>query len=195
MKQLIKEFKAGSIYAICTRPGVGKTHFCLSIAALFSTRGKKVLYISNTMDKDNFYERQKAICSDCSDNISFNEVYKLTIKKLDMIARENDYDLIVLDPFDIYALDLDVGELKDYAKKNDIVILLSKNLSKSLLLNRREYPSLRDIKFTLRSIRDKFLAYVDIIVLAYRKTPHSPISLTLAKNIYGSIGTTIELNK
>ena len=28
-----------------------------------------------------------------------------------MFASEDDYDLIVLDPFDIYALDIDLGEL------------------------------------------------------------------------------------
>ena len=125
IENMIDKFQKGSIYAIATRPGIGKTHFCLNVASLFVAKGEKVLYLSDAMGKDEFNSGQKDICSDISDNIHFEEVYKLTFEKLDIFISEQHYDLIVLDPFDIYSLDIDVGGLKDYAKKKNITISLN----------------------------------------------------------------------
>lgn len=194
-EKMIGGFKKGSIYAIATRPGVGKTHFCISIATLFASRNQKVLYISNSISEEEFFARQQAFISECGDNISFEEVYKLTLEGFNVFASEDDYDLIVLDPFDIFALDIDLGELKEWAKKKNIPILVSKYLSRPPLEDDRNHPVLSDLKFPQESLQEKFLAYVDVILFAYRKAPQSKISLTVAKNIYGTIGTTIEVDK
>lgn len=194
-EKMIGGFKKGSICAIATRPGVGKTHFCIAVANLFASRNQKVLYISNSISEEEFFARQQAFSSECGDNISFEEVYKLTLEGFDMFASEDDYDLIVLDPFDIYALDIDLGELKEWAKKKNITVLVSKYLSRPPLESDRDHPVLSDIKFSQESLLDKFLAYIDVILFAYRKNPQSKISLTVAKNIYGTIGTTIEIDK
>lgn len=194
-EKMIDGFKKGSMYAIATRPGVGKTHFCMSVANLFASRNQKVLYISNSISEEEFFARQQAFSSECGDNISFEEVYKLTIEGLKMFASEDDYDLIVLDPFDIYAFDIDLGELKAYAENKNITILLSKHLLRPPFESNRNHPVLSDIKFPQESLLDKFLAYIDVILFAYRKAPQSKISLTVAKNIYGTIGTTIEVDK
>ena len=194
-EKMIGGFKKGSIYAIATRPGVGKTHFCMSVANLFASRHQKVLYIANSISEEEFFARQQAFSSECGDNISFEEVYKLTIEGLEMFASEDDYSLIVLDPFDIYALDIDLGELKEWAKKKNIPILVSKYLSRPPLEDDRNHPVLSDLKFPQESLQKKFLAYVDVILFAYRKALQSGIILTVAKNIYGTIGTTIEIGK
>ena len=151
--------------------------------------------ISNSISEEEFFARQQAFSSECGDNISFEEVYKLTIEGLKMFASEDDYDLIVLDPFDIYALDIDLGELKEWAKKKNITVLVSKYLLRPPLESDRDHPVLSDIKFSQESTTDKFFAFVDVILFAYRKPQQSKISLTVAKNIYGTIGTTIEIDK
>ena len=194
-EKMIGGFKKGSIYAIATRPGVGKTHFCISVATLFASKESKVLYISNNISEEEFFNRQKAFNSNYGENIDFEQVYKLTLDGLDMFASEDDYDLIVLDPFDIYALDIDLGELKEWAKKKNIPILVSKYLSRPPLEDDRNHPVLSDLKFPQESLQKKFLAYVDVILFAYRKALQSGIILTVAKNIYGTIGTTIEIGK
>lgn len=194
-EKMIGGFKKGSIYAIATRPGVGKTHFCISVATLFASRGSKVLHISNNISEEEFFNRQKAFNSNYGENIDFEQVYKLTLDGLDMFASEDDYDLIVLDPFDIFALDIDLGELKEWAKKKNIPILVSKYLSRPPLEDDRNHPVLSDLKFPQESLQEKFLSYVDVILFAYRKAPQSGIILIVAKNIYGTIGTTIEIGK
>ena len=50
--------------------------------------------------------------------------------KLNKLASEQEFDLIILDPIEIYLLDIDLGELKEWAKKKNIAILLSKYLSR-----------------------------------------------------------------
>ena len=194
-EKMINGFKKGSMYAIATRPGVGKTHFCISIATLFASRNQKVLYIANSISEEEFCDRQKAFEVDCGNNIFFNEIYSLNIEKLDNLASEQEFDLIILDPIEIYLLDIDLGELKEWAKKKNITVLVSKYLSRPPLESDRDHPVLSDIKFSQESLLDKFLAYIDVILFAYRKNPQSKISLTVAKNIYGTIGTTIEIDK
>ena len=152
-EKMIGGFKKGSIYAIATRPGVGKTHFCISVATLFASKESKVLYISNNISEEEFFNRQKAFNSNYGENIDFEQVYKLTLDGLDMFASEDDYDLIVLDPFDIYALDIDLDELKEWAKKKNIPILVSKYLSRPPLEDDRNHPVLSDLKFPQESLQ------------------------------------------
>ena len=121
-EKMIDGFKKGSMYAIATRPGVGKTHFCISIATLFASRNQKVLYIANSISEEEFCDRQKAFEVDCGNNIFFNEIYSLDIVKLDKLASEQEFDLIILDPIEIYLLDIDLGELKEWAKKKNITV-------------------------------------------------------------------------
>ena len=174
---------------------MGKTQFCISVTSLLASKGSKVLYMSNAMDEDEFFKRMKTDNLNICNKVNFEEVYKLTLEGLKMFVSEDDYDLIVLDPFDIFALDIDLGELKEWAKKKNIPILVSKYLSRPPLEDDRNHPVLSDLKFPQESLQEKFLAYVDVILFAYRKSPQSGIILTVAKNIYGTIGTTIEIGK
>ena len=195
MERFVDKIQKGNIYCVGARPFVDKAQFCIGVASLFASKGNKVLYISHEMDEDTFNEKLNTTCSNDGDNINFEEVYKLTLEGLEMFASEDNYGLIVLDPFDIYALDIDLGELKEWAKKKNITVLVSKYLSRPPLESDRDHPVLSDIKFSQESLLDKFLACVDVILFAYRKPHQSKISLTVAKNIYGTIGTTIEVDK
>ena len=193
IEKMVGEFKKGGVYAICTRPGIGKTHFCLSVASYFAAKGQKVFYMSDCISPDEFYNRQSKIDPDCTENIQFEQIFLCTIDRLNDFVSEQDNSLVIIDPIDIYSHKLDIDEIKDFAKKKNITILLSKHLSKPLFWNR--LPALRDIKFVSKFTTEKFLAYVDVIFFAYRKEPHSPITLTLAKNIYGSIGQKVEIEE
>lgn len=194
MERFVDKIQKGNIYCVGVRPFVDKAQFCIGMASLFASKGNKVLHISHEMDEDTFTEKLNTTCSNDGDNINFEEVYKLTIEGLEMFASEDDYSLIVLDPFDIYALDIDLGELKEWAKKKNITVLVSKYLSRPPLESDRDHPVLSDIKFSQESLLDKFLAYVDVILFAYRKAPQSKISLTVAKNVYGYINNKIEFD-
>ena len=92
------------------------------------------------MDEDTFTEKLNTTCSNVGDNINFEEVYKLTIEGLEMFASEDNYGLIVLDPFDIYSLDIDIGDLKEFAKNKNVAILLTTNLARPPIDDNRTHP-------------------------------------------------------
>lgn len=106
------------------------------------------------MDEDTFTEKLNTTCSNDGDNINFEEVYKLTIEGLEMFASEDDYSLIVLDPFDIYSLDLDVGGLKEFAKKKNIAILLTTNLARPPIDDNRTHPVVRPLGTATSTVRN-----------------------------------------
>ena len=187
-EKMIDGFKKGSMYAIATRPGVGKTHFCMSVATLFASKGNKVLYISHNISDEEFFERQKAFDSNCSENINFEEVYKLTIEGLEMFASEDNYGLIVLDPFDIYSLDLDVGGLKEFAKKKNIAILLTTNLARPPLDEDRAHPVLSDMKFIDEKAYKKLIAFSELILFLTQEPSANEFGIYVAKNPHGDIG-------
>ena len=187
-EKMIGGFKKGSIYAIATRPGVGKTHFCMSVANLFASRNQKVLYISNSISEEEFFARQQAFSSECGDNISFEEVYKLTLEGFDMFASEDDYSLIVLDPFDIYSLDLDIGDLKEFAKKKNIAILLTTNLARPPIDEDRTHPVLSDMKFIDEKAYKKLIAFSELILFLTQEPNTNEFGIYVAKNPHGDIG-------
>ena len=140
MERFVDKIQKGNIFCVGARPFVDKAQFCIGVASLFASKGNKVLYISHEMDEDTFTEKLNTTCSNVGDNINFEEVYKLTIEGLEMFASEDDYSLIVLDPFDIYSLDLDIGDLKEFAKKKNIAILLTTNLARPPVDDNRTHP-------------------------------------------------------
>ena len=193
MERLVKSFKKGSIYGIGARPFIDKTKFCISIVSLIASKGNKVLYMSHEMDEDAFTEKLTATCPNVIAKINFEEVYKMTIEGLEMFASEEDYDLIVLDPFDIYSLDLDIGDLKDFAKKKNIAILLTTNLARPPIFSKRKHPVLSDIKFIDKRAQRKFIAYIDIILFLERKPHTNDLKVLVGKDNYREIGGEINL--
>ena len=50
-----------------------------------------------------------------------------TIKVGEMFTDEDDYDLIVLDPYDFYSGKLSIDELEEFSKENNLAILITTN--------------------------------------------------------------------
>lgn len=187
MERLIENIRKGSIYCIGSRPFIDKSQICINIASSFANKGEKVLYMSHLMDEDKFTEKLNTTSQEVHNNINFEEVYKITIEGLGMFASEDDYSLIILDPFDIYSLDLDVGDLKAFAKKKNIAILLTTNLARPPLDSDRMHPVLADIKFIDRKAHTKLVAFANIIMFVYKKQEDSNQYIKFAKNLYGSL--------
>lgn len=167
MERLIENIRKGSIYCIGSRPFIDKSQICISIASSFAKNSEKVLYLSHTMNEDKFTEKLNTTYPEAYNNIYFEEVYKITIERLGMFTSEDNYTLIILDPFDIYSLDLDVGDLKTFVKKKNIAILLTTNLARPPLDSDRTHPVLSDIKFIDEKAQTKLIAFADIIMFAY----------------------------
>lgn len=187
MERLIENIQKGSIYCIGSRPFIDKSQICISIASSFAKNSEKVLYLSHTMNEDKFTEKLNNTYPEAYNNIYFEEVYKITIERLGMFTSEDNYTLIILDPFDIYSLDLDVGDLKEFAKKKNVAILLTTNLARPPLDSNRTHPVLSDIQFIDKKAQMKLIAFSDIIMFAYKKQNDSQLYIRYEKNLYSSL--------
>lgn len=187
MERLIKKMQEGSIYCIGSRPFIDKSQICISIALSFDKNGKKVLYLSHTMNENKFTEKPNNTYPESNSNIRFEEVYKITIDGLNMFASEDNYTLIILDPFDIYSLDLDIGDLKEFAKKKNVAILLTTNLARPPLDSERTHPALSDIQFIDEKAQIKLIAFSEIIMFVYIKENDSKLHISMGKNLYSDL--------
>ena len=194
IEQLIGGFRQGNLYTIATRPGCGKTHFCMSVACHFAKLAQRVLYISDSMDEETFEQRIEKIGLYCYGEVVFKETYHLTMAKLSEWLDAAPFDLLVIDPIDVYCWDVDIGELKELAKAKHICVLLAKTLSASLS-EKNKLPTLSHIQFPSASFLNKFLAYTSVILFGYFNPKNNSVCLCVAKNEYGSIGQTIEFRR
>ena len=192
MERFVEKLEKGNIYCVAARPFVDKAQFCVSVAALFASKGNKALYMSHEMDEDTFTEKLNATNLNVGDNIEFLEMYKITLEGLEMFA-DDDCDLMVLDPFDVYSLDLDVGDLKEFAKKKNIAILLTTNLARPPIDDNRTNPVLSDIKFVDEKTHIKLIAFSELILFLAQEPNTNNFSICFAKNPHGEIGQTIQL--
>lgn len=187
MERLIEKMQEGSIYCIGSRPFIDKSQICISIALSFDKNGKKVLYLSHTMNENKFTEKLNNTYPESNSNIRFEEVYKITIDGLNVFASENNYTLIILDPFDIYSLDLDMGDLKEFARKKNVAILLTTNLARPPLGSERTHPVLSDIQFIDEKAQIKLIAFAEIIMFVYKKENDSKLHISMGKNLYSDL--------
>ena len=195
MERFIDKIQKGNIYCVGARPFVDKTQFCIDVASLYASKGNKVLYMSHELDEDAFTEKLNKTCSNVSDNIEFLEMYKITVEGLEMFASEDDYGLIVLDPFDIYSLDLDVGDLKEFAKKKNVAILLTTNLARPPIDDNRTHPVLSDIKFVDEKTYKKLIAFSELILFLTHEPNTNEFKAIVGKDVHGAIGQEIEFSK
>ena len=190
IEQWFGDFEKGRLYAFATRAGVGKTHFALTLAGHWAKLGRKTLYISDAMNEATFERRLTALEPYYHENVDFKECYKLTIDRLSQWLDANPYDLVVLDPFDVYCWNVDVGELKELAQKKGVCVFLTKGLSFS-----EEPINLSHLRFPKEEFRDKFIAYTDVILCGYRNREHDSVCLRALKNVAGIYGQELELRK
>lgn len=127
MEKFVAEIKKGNIYCIDAKQFDDASQYCIEVVSKFASQNNTVLYMSHKMDEDEFYERQKSTGINASNNIEFIEMYILTIPGLEMFTDEDDYDLIVLDPYDFYSGKLSIDELEEFAKENNLAILITTN--------------------------------------------------------------------
>lgn len=127
MEKFIAEIKKGNIYCIDAKQFDDESQYCIEVVSKFASQNNTVLYMSHKMDEDEFDERQKSTGINASNNVEFIEMYILTIPGLEMFTDEVDYDLIVLDPYDFYSGKLSIDELEEFAKENNLAILITTN--------------------------------------------------------------------
>ena len=190
IEQWFGEFEKGNLYALATRPGLGKTHFALTLAGHWAKLGRKTLYISDSMNEETFERRLTSIEPYYHENVDFKECYKLTIERLSQWLDANNYDLVVLDTFDLYCWNVDIGELKELAKEKGVCVWLTKSLPFS-----EEPINLSHLHLPNEEIKDKFIAYTDMILCGYRNPEHDSICLRALKNAAGVYGQELELHK
>lgn len=194
VERFVERIQKGNIYCVAARPFVDKAEFCVSAAVLFASKGNKVLYMSHNMDEDAFIAKLNTSCPGADDNIEFLEMFKITMEGLEMFA-DDDYDLMVFDPFDIYSLDLDVGDLKEFAKKKNIAILLTTNLARPPFEEDRIHPVLSDMKFVDEKTYKKLLAFSDIILFISQEPDTNHFEALVGKDAHGEVGITIDFKR
>lgn len=192
MKELFGNLKGGRIYAAASRPGVDKTLFCLTFATFVANKGSEVLYLSDSLTEeefDSYLEKMPLV----TPNVVFKRAFHLHRQKLETLLDEGSYDYLVLDPFDIYAYDIDMGDLKEIAVEKGMDIILTKNVLRLPLDGSRKHHTLSDIKFLDKKVGAKFMSYTDIILFLDQDPETSQLKARVAKNLFGRIGYTIPL--
>lgn len=183
MECLVERLQKGNIYCVGARPFVDKAQFCIGMASLFASKDNKVIYISHGMGEYVFTEKLNKARLNVGDNLEFVEMYKITIEGLEIFADDDDYDLIVLDPFDIYSLDIDIGDLKEFANKKNIAILLTVNIARPPLDSDRTHPILSDIKFLDKKTYKKLIAFSELIVFISQELNTNDFKILVGKDI------------
>ena len=194
MKSLVEKFKKGSIYAITSRVGGGKTQFCLNLVAHITANDGEILFLTDSLDISDINGFIAKTTHTSQIRVCFRQAFYLNQERLKEYLSEKKYDYLILDPFDIYAYDIDFGELKEFAMENNIVVIVTKSLSRPSLSSQREEPNLSDVKFDDKQVQRKFIAYTDIILFLERKRNTNDFRALVGKDIHGEIGRTIELD-
>ena len=188
LEKMIGGFKKGALYSIASRPFLGKSTFCMSTALIYSEQEYKVLYISNDLIQEDFEKRLHSIDNESrANNITFAPVYCLSERKLYQLLDEHPSDILIIDSFDTLFFDIDIGRLKEIAIEKDVIVWISKQLSRPHWWSKRKKPALCDLKFPNLKTRDKFISYCDaILFLHYDNEAHTQ-KIILAKNRYGQL--------
>lgn len=194
MKKIVKMFQKGSVYAIASRCGIGKTQVCLKFADYAVGNKEKTLYLSDQIDGKEFDNLISRMNLSGENSVVCKRAFYLQKSKLKSLLNEDEYDYLILDPFDIYVYDIDMGDLKELAIENDIAIIVTKNLSRPPFFSRRKHPVMSDLKFADKKIKAKFIAYTDIILFLEKKPSENFMSFIVAKNIKGTIGYKLVAN-
>ena len=190
LEEWFGKFEKSKLHAFTARPGVGKTHFALALSAHYIKMGRKVLFISDAIDAQTFYRRLDRLQPHYHEDADFKECYHLTIDRLSQWLDARDYDLLILDPFDVYCWNVDVGELKELAQKKGVCVWLTKCLP-----FHEGATNLSHLRFPQEEFRDKFIAYTDLILCGYRNPEHDTVCLRALKNLAGVCGQELELHK
>ena len=176
---LIGGFQKGNLYALGMRPGLGKTHFCAALACHWLKLGRRVMYVSDTvtaeeldrrLDRINWMHRGEPVMKEC---------YNLSIPRLSAWLDEEKVDLLILDPFDVYCHDVDIGALKELAKEKDVTVLFT-----VCLPHHEGVPTLSTVTLPNERTYAKFLAYTSVILLGYRD-PADGVCVDAVKNEQG----------
>lgn len=193
MKKLIKKFNQGSIYAITSRVGVGKTCFCLNLLSNIAENSGEILFLTDSLEISEIHDYIAKMPPTSQNRVCFKQAFRLHKDRLKAYLREKEYTHLILDPFDIYAYDIDIGELKEMAMKNNIVVIVTKNLSRPPLFSKRNHPVLSDVKFVDKRVQKKFIAYIDITLFLERKPNTNDFKVVVGKDIHNQIGYNKEI--
>lgn len=195
INKLIEKFKQGSIYAITSRVGVGKTHFCLNLLSHIAENNGEILFLTDSLEISEIDDYITQMPPTSQNRVCFKQTFRLHKDRLKAYLREKEYTHLILDPFDIYAYDIDIGELKEIAMKNNMVVIITKSLSRPPLFSKRKHPVLSDIKFVDKRVQRKFIAYIDIILFLEINPHTSRFRALVGKDVNGEIGYTIEIGE
>lgn len=193
VNKLIEKFKPGSIYAITSRPGVGKTQFCFNLISQVVGNECDILYVSDCLDKNEINDNIAQMPIVSQNRVYFKQVFNLHKDKLKTCLNEKKYKYLILDPFDNYAYDIDFGDLKEIAIEKNIIVIVTKNLSRPPINNKRKNPVLSDIEFLDKIVGQKFFAYTDIILFLENDINTNEFKAIIGKDIYGEIGYAFSL--
>jgi replicative DNA helicase len=191
VNKLIEKFKSGSIYAITSRPGVGKTQFCFNLISQIVSNECEILYVSDCLDKNEINDNIAQMPIASQNKVYFKQVFNLHKDKLKTYLNEKKYKYLILDPFDNYAYDIDFGDLKEIAIEKNIIVIVTKNLSRPPINNKRKNPVLSDIEFLDKIVGQKFFAYTDIILFLENDINTNEFKAIIGKDIHSKFGTTI----
>lgn len=193
VNKLIQKFKSGSIYAITSRVGIDKTHFCLNLLSHIAEHNGEVLFLTDSLDTSEIDNYIAQLPTASQNRVYFKRAFNLHKDKLETHLNERKYKYLILDPFDNYACDIDFGVLKEIAIEKNLIVIVTKNLSRTPISSKRASPVLSDIKFIDKTVQQKFIAYTDLILFLDKNPNTSQFRLLVGKDVHGSIGYTIEV--
>lgn len=157
----IKEIKNGSLVVLAARPFFGKTTFSYNVAFDMVENNQKVKIYS--------FERSKETIEDIFRTKSKHEYYNQKNIDIDfnpdntldnILNNSNNYDLIIVETFQLIKGEEVANKLKDLATRTNSVVLLISELSRDIDERDDKHPLLTDLNVDL-------VKYADVVLFMY----------------------------
>lgn len=208
IKDIIQQFRNGSLSVIASRPSMGKSTLLLSIAKHYVVNKyyTSVALFSLEMSKEYIIERVKDLSNekvyiDDTPAISIEEIKEKCTK----LKNDKDIGVVLIDYIQLVSTEKRNKsreqelahislELKNLAQELNVPIIITSQLSNEAELRQDKRPILNDLRYNGSLTQD-----ADVIIFLYRddyynkNIDNNEVEVIVAKNRYGNTKT-IKLN-
>ncbi len=175
--EMLGSFTSGNLYAVASRPGIGKTMFFKNV----------MNNILKSTDNEIFYFAEQIHCRMGISDTRFHATCVSEISKvLPWVKEVADKGIVIID--NLLDTDSVLPQLKEIAKEENALILIAVELSRKLERRKDKRPRLSDLNGADTALDGVVFLYRDCFELT---NDSYQAEVIIAKNPNGSTGTAI----
>lgn len=207
IKNIIQQFRNGSLGVIASRPSMGKSTFLFNIAKYYAVdKGTSVALFNLEVSKEYIIEKFKDLSNE---NVFIDDTPAILVEeikdKCTNLKDDKDIGVVLIDYIQLVSTEKHNRsreqelahisfELKKLAQELNVPIIITSQLSKEAELRQDKRPVLNDLRYNGSLTQD-----ADVIIFLYRddyynkNIDNNEVEVIVAKNRYGNTKT-IKLN-